>query len=253
MLFLKFLFCFVVYLSFFYNTLFASQDKLNNNNKPKVNKNTQTITKYGCERPNQWSKVEKQISIQYKNQEGIKMSYSNGEDSEPWLQINLSCIFNTRNLMLFNTSLIEPKIDVKNCKNGKKDATCCKVISGQWKVFDGEKDVIETDPKNIQIDHILPFNYIRLNMKDCKMAGKYYNFIENLAPMLSSENNKKKDELCSTDEECWKQRRICQEMSNYFKDEKLCEEIWDIETKIQKDRYDEQKPKYNINGEKIEK
>ena len=230
---------------------FAIKEQNNHKNKPKINKNTQTITKYGCERPKQWSKIEKQISIQYKNQEGVVLTYSNGKDSEPWTQLNLTCLFNTRNLVLFNSSLIEPKIEVKNCKNGKKDATCCKVLSGKWKVFDGEKEIMETEPKNIQIDHILPFNYIRLNMKDCKLANKYYNFLDNLEPMLASENNKKKDELCSTNEECWKQRRICQEMSNYFKDEKLCEEIWNVEMKIQKEKYDNEKQKYDINGNEI--
>ena len=250
MVFIRCLFCYFVCLSLT-EILFTLDAISTTNNKPKINKNTQTITKYGCERPKQWSKIEKQISIQYKNQEGVVLTYSNGKDSEPWTQLNLTCLFNTRNLVLFNSSLIEPKIEVKNCKNSKKEATCCKVLSGQWKVFDGEKDIIETEPKNIQIDHILPFNYIRLNMKDCKLANKYYNFLDNLEPMLASENNKKKDELCSTDAECWKQRRICKEMSNYFKDDKLCEEIWNVETKIQKEKYDNEKQKYDINGNEI--
>ena len=188
--------------------------------KPKINKNTQIRIEYGCKRP-QWGKQEKTITMMYKNIKGIDLEHYS-PDSKLTL---IDCVFSTRHLVLFNTSIDEPQIEVKQYRNNHNNQLCCKVISGQWEVFDGKKNVIITNPNDLQIDHILPFSYIRLNMKDCKLTNKYYNYLPNLKPELASANLKKGNNICQTKEECDKQRQICKSMAEEFEDDKLCEEI----------------------------
>ena len=205
----------VVYFFFFFistNKSYAT--------KPQVNKNTKIRIEYGCKRP-QWSKQTKTITIKYKNIQGITIN-----DYKPDDELILEeCIFSTRHSVLFNASATEPQIEVKKCKHNKQEAICCKVLSGQWKIFDGEKNTIITDPKQIQIDHILPFSYIRLNMKDCRLTNKYYNYLPNLRPELANINLKKSNNLCTTNQECEEQKQICKAMAQQFDDEPLCEEL----------------------------
>lgn len=176
----------------------------NASNKPQVNKNTQIVVSYGCKRPT-WTSKKYQVVV-----EGQAMI----------------CYMNTRNHLLYETSIVAPQIEVKTSTNKKgKTKTRCKVLSGQWKVFDGTNDIIETDPAKLQIDHILPFSYIRLNMKDCKLAKKYFNYVDNLAVAYGAVNLKKSDNLCENQQECEQQKTICRKMSIEFDDEKLCEEL----------------------------
>ncbi len=210
-------------------TILEAVSKEKNIVKPKVNQNTPIIKKYGCERPKSWGNISKDILISSKNANNIFLNKNhNSEKEDEDILLTIPCVFSTRNYILFNTSLIEPKVEVKNTIIGKKEKLLCKIISGKWRVFDGEKYIEETEPKNIQIDHILPFAYIRLNMKDCKLTSKYYNFLENLEPMFGSENQKKKDIICSNEEECWKQIKICNSISNYFDDKHLCDNLLEI-------------------------
>ena len=188
--------------------------------KPKINKNTQVRVEYGCRRT-KWGTQTKTITAKYKNLAGIVVENYTPED-----KITLkNCIFSTRHWVLFNTSIDEPQIEVKQCKNHQKKRTCCKVLSGRWKVFDGKKNVLITNPAHLQIDHILPFSYIRLNMKDCKLTNKYYNYLPNLKPELASVNLKKSNNICQTAEECEMQTQICKAMAEEFEDKRLCEEI----------------------------
>ena len=188
--------------------------------KPTINQNTQIRVEYGCKRP-QWGWQERTITLKYRNVKGIVID-DYGEDNELTLK---NCIFSTRHWILFKTAIAEPQIEVKQCKRNKTERMCCKVLSGKWKVFDGEKNVLITNPTHLQIDHILPFSYIRLNMKDCKLTNKYYNYLPNLKPELASVNLKKSNNICQTAEECEMQTQICKAMAEEFDDDGLCEDL----------------------------
>ena len=170
--------------------------------KPKINQNTQQRIEYGCKRPKGWGN--NTIEIEY-----------NGEKRQ--------CIINTRELVLLNTSIQDVSMELKECKENK---LFCKVIGGGWLVnkINGEA-VIENDKSKLQIDHILPFSYIRLNMSDCRQARRIYNFIGNLSVELADVNHKKSDALCENNDVCEKQKQICKTISLTFNDKKLCEEL----------------------------
>ena len=172
--------------------------------KPKVNINTQTIIKKGCERPKKWNR--KEYSIIYKNK-------------------TFNCYLNTRDLVLFlNSDKNELLMSIRQCKKNK---LCCKVSYGKWLVFSEQKQkpIYVYLPTELQIDHILPFSYIRLNMKNCRLSNKYYNFISNLRIMLGEENRRKSNYICLTKEECEEQIDICNQMKKKFNDKHLCDEI----------------------------
>ena len=179
--------------------------------KPQINKNTQTRVEYGCKRPD-WGTYE----------------YFTPYDGKI-----ISCYFNTRNVVLYNNSKVVPQIDIKQCKKGNQDKLCCKVVSGEWELKNNDKNIVVNNPKQIQIDHILPYSYLRLNMKDCKMRHKYFNYLPNLTPELADVNLKKSDYLCLTFDECKKQKDICEAMSIEFNDEHLCDELNKIDLEKQ--------------------
>ena len=187
-----------------------------NQNKPKINKNTPKRVEYGCKRP-KWGNITENVKLKYANVKGIIVDGYNNDDL---LEIE-GCIFSTRHFVLFNTSKEEPVIEVKNCNN----KNCCYVLKGAWEVFNGEENVVIEDPKELQIDHVLPFSYIRLNMKDCKRTNDYYNYLGNLKPELAAVNFKKSNKICETENECDIQKSICQSMAEEFEDKNLCEEI----------------------------
>ena len=72
----------------------------------------------------QWSKVKKTLTIRYKNIQGI--IFDNYQDDD--LLTIQSCLMTTRNIVLFDKSLVEPHIEVKKC-NGQ---LCCKVIQSYF-------------------------------------------------------------------------------------------------------------------------
>ena len=183
--------------------------------KPQINNNTPTRIEYGCQRPD-WGTYE--YFTPYNNE-------------------IIKCYFNTRNVVLYNTSKVQPKIDVKPCKKNKQQKMCCKVLSGEWHLKNGDDVVIITEPKKIQIDHILPYSYLRLNMKDCKLRHKYFNYLQNLTPELADVNLKKSNYLCQSTDECKKQKEICEAISIEFNDEHLCDDI----NKINPDKNDVKK------------
>ena len=193
--------------------------------KPTVNQNTQIRIEYGCKRPN-WDKNKKTITLPVSNIIGLELN-----NYKPTDLITIeNCLFSTRHLVLFNTSRIDPTIELKMCKSQKQNRICCKVVKGEWNVFNGETYVIEKDVKNLQIDHILPFSYIRLNMKDCALASKYYNYLPNLSTELANTNLQKSNKLCTTKPECIKQREICYKMAREFNDIHLCESLENLLT-----------------------
>ena len=205
---------FYFFLSFTLVVVFLSCDVFgieSGKNKPEINANTQIRTEYGCKRPN-WDWKEYTVFF---NDEQIK------------------CYMNTRNFLLYKSSLSAPILQTKKCYKNKQERICCKVVAGEWKVFDGNQEIIEIDVGNLQIDHVLPFSYIRLNMKNCKLAGKYFNFIDNLAVMYGAENLKKKDNLCETREECEKQKKICNKIAENFADKNLCDELNKIDIEFE--------------------
>lgn len=212
-------------------TILEAVSKEKNIVKPKVNQNTPIIKKYGCERPKTWGNIKDEILIKKQNVNNINLINNKDLENNDKLSVRIPCVFNVRNYILFHSSLVQPKIEINNVLIRNKDKLLCKVVSGKWRVFEGQKYIEEDDVKKIQIDHILPFSYIRLNMKDCKLTSKYYNFLLNLEPMFGSENQKKKDFICSNEEECWKQLKVCNNMSVYFNDIHLCDNLLEIISK----------------------
>lgn len=160
---------------------------------PQINKNTPDIT--GCKRPKLWGMM---TNGDY---DMIVMDYILQKTSK-------------KSVVLF-----------KNKKHGRNIAI---VVAGEWKVKDLDgKEIIVKDPKKLHIDHILPWKYLSLNMKNCKpqTINKYYNYIDNLTPELAEVNKKKSDLLCETKEQCERQIKICDKIAKDFDDKNLCENI----------------------------
>lgn len=94
-----------------------------------------------------------------------------------------SCCFDTRQLVLINNT-IPVKID-------KGDSNHCKVIGGVWRSFYSEIEI--KDPKEIEIDHVLPFDWFYNHVQDRSTENllKIYNDEENLVITTKKENRKK--------------------------------------------------------------
>ena len=198
--------------------------------RPKVNQNTQTRIEYGCKRPKQWKMTKKVYPVYFEDKKNNKIKV-----------LNFNCNISTRDEILISLNAsddtnIEYNFFFKDQKTNKwkydneflkkTNRKKCKVVKGQWIVEnEAGDDIVVDDPKLLQIDHILPFSYIRLNMKDCSKITEYYNFTENLEPVLAEVNKKKSDIICETKEMCERQKAICQKMSEHFEDEHLCDEI----------------------------
>ncbi|MBR1429019.1 MAG: hypothetical protein IJ590_02060 [Rickettsiales bacterium] len=182
-----------------------------------------TVREYGC-KISKLDKIRRKISVHYGNQRGIKLHHM---EDDVIITIP-DCYFNTKDWVLFDSSLVEPKLNILPYKERDDGSYKCKVVGGRWNVFDDRngKYVIENNVQNIQVDHILPFSYIALNMKDCKRAGEYYNYLENIVPVLREEEQEEDDYLCRTDEECWLQTKICRNMADHFNDDVLCYKLF---------------------------
>ena len=217
---------FTVLLFLHSNTKFAYTEY-----KPKINKHTQKRIEYGCKRPKQWKSTKEIYPIYFENK----------AEGEFVNVLNFYCNVNTRDKILINSNVsddvdIEYNFFFKDNKTNKlhydrrflrkSNKRRCKMTKGKWIVKDeNNEDLIVEDPKLLQIDHILPFSYIRLNMKDCRKAVEYYNFMDNLEPVLAEVNNKKNNIICKTYELCERQKEICRKMAEHFQDENLCEDI----------------------------
>lgn len=182
-----------------------------------------TVREYGC-KISKLDKIRRKISVHYGNQQGIKLRHM---DDDVIITIP-DCYFKTKDWVLFDTSLIEPKVVILPYKERDDGSYKCSVVGGRWKVFDDASGqyVFESDVRKIQVDHILPFSYIALNMKDCKRAGEYYNYLENIVPVIREHGEPEDDYLCRTSEECWLQTKICRKMADHFNDDVLCYKLF---------------------------
>lgn len=93
--------------------------------------------------------------------------------------INNKCI-DTRHYILYRDGR-DVEINNKN-----------KVISGEWNSYYSNKAI--NNPKEIQIDHVLPWKFLRDN-GDCKKAKEMINDEENLVIASKKENGSKSDHL----------------------------------------------------------
>ncbi len=234
----KFLSAFVLSLIFCCNTLpSASADEVSENDLYNHNikkDDINVVRKYGC-KISRLDKIRRKISIHYANQKGIKL-----RKIEDDVIITIpDCYFKTKDWILFDTSLVEPHLTIEPYKERDDGSYKCSVTGGKWKVWDDkiQQYVIEKDVRKMQVDHILPFSYIALNMKDCSRAGEYYNYLENVVPVIREHGEEEDGYLCRTDEECWLQTKICRNMANRFDDDVLCYKLFmDFRRNIQSNK-----------------
>ncbi|MBQ7537138.1 MAG: hypothetical protein IJT14_03385, partial [Rickettsiales bacterium] len=74
-------------------------------------------------------------------------------------------------------------------------------------------------------------------MKDCKRVGEYYNYLENIVPVIREHGEPEDDYLCRTSEECWLQTKICRNMADYFDDDVLCYKLFmDFRRPVEKNK-----------------
>lgn len=114
----------------------------------------------------------------------------------------LGCLMNVRNyILLANGSDIELK----------KEKGICKVVSGSWEVLDGDNGeyILITDPKDIEIDHIVPWSYLKRNVNK-KDYNFVFNMLVNLKPVSKRYNRNKKDKVCDTEQLCNTQQYHCE-------------------------------------------
>ena len=188
------------------------------------------IRKYGC-KISKIDKIRKKISIHYANTDGLKLKKVDGDT----IITVPDCYFKTKDWVLFDKSIIEPKVKIAPYKERDDSSYRCSVIGGRWIIINDKngKYVMEEDVRKIQVDHILPFSYIALNMENCNRTGEYYNYLENITLVLRDENEDEDDYLCRTDEECWQQTKICRNMADYFDDDVLCYKLFmDFKRKV---------------------
>ena len=95
-----------------------------------------------------------------------------------------------------------------------------------WRFIDYEKNKTKnkTSDEIIEIDHILPFDYISKNI-DCDDVNEYYNFIDNLEPTTKEYNRNKSNGLCEDAIMCEKQKVTCKALAEYFLNQDLCKYI----------------------------
>lgn len=98
-----------------------------------------------------------------------------------------TCCFDTRQSVLVNNA-IPVKID-------KEDKRYCKVIGGVWYSFYSGVEI--KDPKEIEIDHALPFDWVYSHVEDQSTENllKIYNDEENLVIATVKENRQKGNKI----------------------------------------------------------
>lgn len=122
-----------------------------------------------------------------------KVDY-NRKEWKHWISAGSSC-WNTREEVLFRDaqqdSLLMLDKSKKETKN-KKDA--CYIIGGEW-IDPYSRDVI-TDPKKIDIDHVIPLGYVAKHGGqdwDFEKKKAYANDYEGLLAVSAAENRSKSD------------------------------------------------------------
>ncbi|MBQ7536676.1 MAG: hypothetical protein IJT14_00970, partial [Rickettsiales bacterium] len=128
----------------------APENDLYNHNIKKDD--LKTVREYGC-KISKLDKIRRKISVHYGNQRGIKLRHM---EDDVIITIP-DCYFNTKDWVLFDSSLVEPKLNILPYKERDDGSYKCKVVGGRWNVFDdasGQYD-FESDVRKIQVDHIL--------------------------------------------------------------------------------------------------
>lgn len=97
------------------------------------------------------------------------------------------CCFDTRQILLLKNGT--------NTVVNNKSKAHCKVISGVWHSFYSGQEI--TDPKQIEIDHVLPFDWFYDNVVDKSPENmlKIYNDEDNLVIATAHENEEKSNKL----------------------------------------------------------
>lgn len=128
----------------------------------------------------------------------------------------LLCYMFYNHQVLYETSIFRPTVTRRNNR--------CRVDVGHWRVMSktGKIDIyLSTD---LNIDHILLYNYI-VNQVGCEKAKKYFNLRYNLEPLEASYNKAKSDKTCLKKEECARQKEICKKMKQEFGEDLNCSSL----------------------------
>ena len=128
---------------------------------------------------------------------------------QTWYLESEKCEMNTRNFLLY--------IYGENVKI-EKIAHVCKVVSGKWSVYVNRElqRKIETDINNIQIDHIVPWSYLKKHV-DRAEHDLVYNIYSNLRPVSAKFNARKSNHICDNKIMCAWQREHCEDIQAILK------------------------------------
>ena len=134
----------------------------------------------------------------------LKVAKANASERPQWKNVYVAeekCEMNIRNLLLY--------LYGENVKVEKK-GFICKVISGKWFIVSNSNvnSIIETDIKKIQIDHIVPWSYLKKHV-EIEDFEEVYNIIANLDLSLNTYNASKSNKICYTKAICDHQRSAC--------------------------------------------
>lgn len=174
------------------NTDFPNIDKEVNNvkgKKPNIKSATNTIGEQVLGTYQEASKKLDGLMLD----KGQKVEYDRSEWRH-WISAGSSC-WNTREEVLYRDAKVGSTILLdKSKKETKNKKEACYIIGGQWE-DPYSRDVI-TDPKKIDIDHVIPLKYVATHGgqdwdKDKKEA--YANDYEGLLAVSATENRKKSD------------------------------------------------------------
>ena len=132
---------------------------------------------------------------------------ANASERPQWKNVYVAeekCEMNIRNFLLYRYGK-----DVKIEKKG----FVCKVVSGKWWVYSDDRlnRIIETDISKLQIDHIVPWSYIKKHIA-IEDFEEVYNSIANLRVISSRFNTKKSNRICSNTTMCNWQLEHCEDL-----------------------------------------
>lgn len=126
------------------------------------------------------------------------------------------CMMDIRNYMLYVNSYIPATIEYVYHKNIK--IPVCVITGGLWKIVTKNGVVNKINKSDIHIDHVIPYKWLKNQLKDCDKARFVYNYEPNLQLKLADENQQKKDKTCYNKYTCQLQKQICLKMNEDFKE-----------------------------------
>lgn len=185
----------VLFFSMFLLFSMQNESVFAKNIKNNVNMNKKNV--YKCKRPSTWNKIY------------VK---------------KINCFMDTRNYLLYKNTVIDGEIEKYFNK-----ITYCKVKDGSWLIHNGKFLYFENDIKNIDVDHIIPFDWLAKQMKDnCDYIDLVYNYELNLELVKPTYNRSKNNKICHNIYICKRQKAICQKMNKDFKEYNIsfnCDEL----------------------------